>query len=86
VNDTLVDLSGVHVVRQQVLATETNVQIDGGAEIDEDAVPSTTNSRFRAGAIPASAPGNYHQGKISMIIVTKQLTTDKANALRAYIG
>lgn len=83
---TTVDFSGRHVVRHIVGATQSSLSVDGGANVTVSAVPSTTNTRFRAGSIPAAGPGNYWNGKIAAIVATKTLDTDKATALHNYLG
>lgn len=86
VDGTAVDFSGIHVIRHIVGATQSSLSVDGGSLITASAVPSTTNTRFRAGAIPAAGASNYWKGKIAAIFVTKPLTTDQATALHAYLG
>lgn len=85
-NDTVVDFSDTHVVRVINGATVLGLEVDGGTKTTIAAVPSTTNTRFRAGAIPAAAASNYWQGRIAAILVTKSLTDEKATALHGYLG
>jgi hypothetical protein len=86
VNDAAVDFSGIHVIRQIVGATQSSLSVDGGALTNGAVVPSTTNSRFRVGAISASGPSNYWQGKVAAVLITKPLSDDKAADLHRYLG
>jgi hypothetical protein len=86
VNDTAVDFSGIHVIRQIVGATTSSLSIDGGAPTTAAAVPATQNQRFRVGAISAAAASNYWQGKIAAILVTNPLDDATAAALHSYLG
>lgn len=83
---TVVDFSGIHVVRHIVGATSSSLSVDGGTPITVSAVPATTNDRFRVGAISAAAASNWWQGKVAFVAVTKPLSNFKAASLRAYLG
>jgi hypothetical protein len=85
--DTHVDLSGVHVLRGILGTTQTSVQVDGEALGTTSVTPATgTPAFFMVGSIPALAAANWWQGKISVIVVTKPLSSDKATALHNYLG
>jgi hypothetical protein len=87
VTDTVVDFTGVHVLRGIFGATQTSLEVDGNTPTNAAVVPnSSTPTRFVAGCIPASAGSNFWAGKIAAILVTKPLLTAKADALRAYLG
>lgn len=86
ISDTVVDLSGAHVVRQVVGATSTSLYIDGGSAVTASVVPSTTASRLRAFSSSASAPTGYGQCTIAAILVTLPLSPSKASGLQAYLG
>ena len=59
VNDTAVISRVVHVIRQEIGATSTSLEVDGATPTSAAAVPATTNSRLRAGSISASGPSNH---------------------------
>ena len=86
ISDTVVDLSGVHVVRQVVGATSTSLYIDGGSAVTASVVPSTTASRLRAFSSNASAPVNYGQCTIAAILITLPLSPATATGLQTYLG
>jgi hypothetical protein len=85
-DDTAVDFSGVHVIRQIVGATQSSLSVDGGTLNSVAAVPATTNTRFRVGAIPAAGATNHLKCKIGVVLVTRTLSADKAAALHHYLG
>ncbi len=81
------NVNNTHVLRLQVGATSTILSLDG--VVDPVAplvvVPSTTNTRLRIGAAPGAAAGQFLQGPITIAIVTKPLTAQKAAALTTYL-
>lgn len=83
---TVVDFSGIHVVRHIVGATTSSLEVDGNTKVDVAAVPATTNTRFRVGAISAAAASNWWQGKVAAVLITKPLTDQQALDLHAYFG
>lgn len=87
VTDTVVDLSGIHVMRGIFGATQTSLQTDGNTPINGAVVPVTSApALFMVGSIPALAASNWWQGKVSDILVTKPLSAQKAADLHAYLG
>lgn len=86
--DGVVDFSGIHVLRGAFGSTVTGLQIDGGAPNNAAAVPATTSppTKFRVGAIPASAASNWWSGLVAAVYVTKPLSADKVTALQTYLG
>ena len=86
VNDTTVDLSGIHVLRGVFGATDTSLSIDGGTNGSAAAVPATTNSRLRIGSLNASGPSNHWQGEIAAVLITHPLSGEKVTALHNYFG
>lgn len=86
VTDTVVDLSGAHVIRHIVGAAQSSIIVDGEAANDAAVVPTTVVERFRVGAISASGVSNYWQGQVAAVLITKPLSAEKADGLRMYLG
>lgn len=85
--DTAVDLSGVHVMRGIIGATQTSIQVDGGSLINATVTPVTdAPTRFSVGSIPALAASNWWKGKIAAVLITKPLTAQQALDLHSYFG
>lgn len=85
--DGSVDLSGIHVMRGIIGATQTSIEIDGGAQTNAAVVPnSSTPTRVIVGSIPALAASNWWQGSVAALLITKPLSTQKAADLHKYLG
>jgi len=83
--DSLVDLSGRHVLRGVVTATDVSAAIDGATATTAAAVPATDVTRVRLGANSSTTAANFFQGVISLIAVTAILNTAQAAQMMAYL-
>lgn len=82
-----VDFSGRHIVRGRVTATECSVSVDGGAfNTPVASVPSTGTTRTRIGCDTAGSPGQFWNGDVHSILVTRPLTDDLAARMLEYLG
>ncbi len=79
--------AGRHVTRVQIGAASTILTLDGVVDpaAPLSVVPSTTNTRLRLGAGPASSAGTFAQGVLSAVLFTKALSLAKAAALQTYL-
>lgn len=84
-SNTLVDLSGRHVVRVRIGATAIQTDVDGVAGASVAAVPATGTTRARIGASEATTPGNFFAGVINYIGVFAPLTTSEAAQMTAFL-
>jgi hypothetical protein len=85
--DTVVDFTGVHVLRGIFGGAQTSLEIDSNAPTNVSVVPVTSvPTRLCVGSIPALAGSNFWKGKVAALFVTKPLSVEKAAALHAYLG
>lgn len=85
VTELTVAMNSRHVVRSQYTPTTLEVAIDEVAAVGAAAVPATTTTRTRIGSTPASVAGAFWHGHMRDVLVTRPLTTAKADALEAYL-
>lgn len=79
------DFASRHLVRSRATAAAISAHIDGAGSGDTAAVPATAASRFRAGAISNSSPGNYFKGVMRDIFLTTAVpSANQIAALEAW--
>jgi hypothetical protein len=85
VDNTSVILSGRHVLRGVIGATEARIDVDGVAGTPTSVVPATDTTRFRIGASSNTSAANFWQGGIGGVLVTAPLTDAQAAQLLAFL-
>ncbi|MCK1503845.1 BNR-4 repeat-containing protein [Bradyrhizobium sp. 18] len=84
--DTQADFSTQHVVRGVISSTNETISVDGNTGTSTAVVSTTGSGVFRIGSLASTAAGNFLQGKVAAILITKALSVDKAAALLAYLS
>lgn len=80
-----VDFSGRHVVRAAFGASSTAAMIDNSLSSTAAVVPATASARMSIGSASTTLPAGFWLGQIAAVLVTKPLSTDKADALRDWL-
>lgn len=84
-NDTAVDFSSRHVLRNAISGTAAALTIDGGTPTSVAVVSNTATTRARIGANCADTAAGFWSGPVRDIIVTGALTSEQAALLQTYL-
>lgn len=84
--DPLTDFNGRHVLRHQVDATTASITANGGSPTIANIVGATSSTRVRVGSSSVNTAGNFWQGQIPLVMITKPLSVQKAAALQTYLN
>jgi len=85
-NNTMVDLSGRHVMRAVFGPTATRMEVNGTAGAPLSAVPATGTARVTMGASEVSTPGAFWGGVISAVLITQPLSEAQEADLYSYFN
>lgn len=84
VNDTVVDFSSRHLVRAQIGATQSTINVDAQAGTSAAGIPATLASRVRLGASASTTASAFWRGQIRDAVFTLPLSPDKAALMQAW--
>lgn len=73
------------VVRAVVSSATARIDLNGAPGTPANVVPATSNTRLRLGANNGNTAANFFQGALSLLAVTKPLSSDQATKMLIYL-